>query len=71
MKTIGFGLVGCGIWGSIHASTYQASPLVDLVAVCDQNRDRARQFAEKYGFEFVTSEDISLKLKQMDLIIPF
>ncbi len=27
--------------------------------------------AEKYGFKYVTPEDISEKLKQMDLVIPF
>ena len=56
MTTIGIGLIGCGIWGSIHARTYSASPLVNLVAVCDQNRDRAKQFADKYGFTSFTSD---------------
>ena len=56
MDTIGIGLIGCGLWGSIHARTYYASPLVKRVAVCDQNRDRARQFAEKYGFNSYTSD---------------
>ena len=56
MNTIGIGLIGCGLWGSIHARTYNASPLVKLVAVCDQNRDRAKQFAEKYGFNSYTSD---------------
>ncbi len=27
--------------------------------------------AEKHGFEYVSPEDVSEKLKQMDLIIPF
>jgi predicted dehydrogenase len=55
MKTTGFGLIGCGIWGSVHAMTYAASPYVDLLAVCDQNVDRARETAEKYQVKkFVT-----------------
>jgi predicted dehydrogenase len=56
MNTLGIGLIGCGIWGSVHARTYAASPLVKLVAVCDQNRDRAQQFKEKYGFTSFTSD---------------
>ena len=56
MNSIGIGLIGCGLWGSIHARTYAASPLVNLVAVCDQNRDRAQLFAEKYGFTSFTSD---------------
>ena len=56
METIGIGLIGCGLWGSIHARTYYASPLVNLVSVCDKNRDRSQQFAEKYGFSSFTSD---------------
>jgi predicted dehydrogenase len=56
MDNIGIGLIGCGLWGSVHARTYAASPSVNRIAVCDQYRDRARQFAEKYGFASFTSE---------------
>jgi predicted dehydrogenase len=56
MKTIGFGLIGCGLWGSIHARTYQASPLVRGIAVCDQDKGRAGNFAEKYGFSSYTTD---------------
>lgn len=55
MKTIGIGLIGCGLWGSIHARTYQASPLARLIAVCDQDRDRASQFTKNYGFNSYTT----------------
>lgn len=55
MKTIGIGLIGCGVWGSIHARTYKASPLVRMIAVCDQDMDRASQFAKKYGFNSYTT----------------
>jgi len=56
MKKIGIGLIGCGLWGSIHARTYQASPLVKSMAVCDQDLDRAIQFAKKYGFNSYTTD---------------
>jgi predicted dehydrogenase len=55
MKTIGIGLIGCGLWGSIHARTYKASPLVRLITVCDQDIDRASQFAKNYGFNSYTT----------------
>jgi predicted dehydrogenase len=51
MKKIGFGLIGCGTWGSIHARTYRASPFVRLVQVCDQDEGRAAHFAQEYGAE--------------------
>ena len=56
METIGIGLIGCGLWGTIHARTYAASSLVRLVAVCDKDVDRARQFAKKFGFTSFTSD---------------
>jgi predicted dehydrogenase len=49
MDTIGIGLIGCGLWGSIHAQTYSTSPNVKLVTACDQDRERAKQFSQKYG----------------------
>ena len=55
MKTFGIGLIGCGLWGSIHARTYKASPLVRLITVCDQDLDRAGQFAKNYGFSSYTT----------------
>jgi predicted dehydrogenase len=48
METTGFGIIGCGIWGSVHARTYAASPHVKLVAVCDQNKERAEKVANTY-----------------------
>jgi predicted dehydrogenase len=51
MDTIGIGLIGCGIWGSIHAQTYVSSPHAKLVTICDKDIERAQQYADKYGSE--------------------
>ena len=56
MKSTGFGLIGCGIWGSVHAMTYTASPDVELVEVCDQNEQRAKETAEKYQVKNYTTD---------------
>lgn len=48
---IGCGLIGCGVWGEVHARTYANSPDVKFVAVCDQNRERARRFAQQFNVE--------------------
>ena len=45
----GFGLIGCGLWGAVHAQTYAASPSAHLVAVCDQQRDRAEKAEQNYA----------------------
>ena len=49
MNTIGIGLIGCGIWGSIHAQTYSSSPHTKIITICDQDRKKARDFSNKYG----------------------
>ncbi len=43
------GIVGAGIWGSMHARAYAQNPLVNLVAICDLDEERARKLAEKHG----------------------
>lgn len=42
-------IVGAGTWGENHAAIYQAHPFAEVVAVCDQNRDRAQALADKRG----------------------
>jgi predicted dehydrogenase len=49
MAGAGFGLIGCGTWGTVHARAYAASPHACLVEVCDENEERARRFAQQYG----------------------
>lgn len=56
MDKIGIGLIGCGIWGSLHAQTYSRSPFTELVTTCDQDGDRAEQFSQKYGSGNYTSD---------------
>lgn len=43
------GIVGAGIWGTVHARAYTQHPSADLVAVCDLDEGRARALAERYG----------------------
>jgi predicted dehydrogenase len=42
-------IVGAGIWGENHAKIYQAHPFCETVAVCDQNRAKAGDLAERLG----------------------
>lgn len=48
-KTLGVALVGCGLFGEVHAETYAAFHLADLRAVCDIDAERAEAFAQRYG----------------------
>lgn len=47
--TKGFGVIGTGLWGEFHALVYSRHAGAQLVAVCDANKQRAEQIAEKYG----------------------
>jgi predicted dehydrogenase len=49
MERVGFGVIGAGLFGENHALVYSRLPGVELVAVCDQNGERAREVAEGYG----------------------
>lgn len=49
MDRIGFGVIGAGLFGENHALVYSRLPGVELIAVCDQNEERAREVAERYG----------------------
>ena len=35
VERLGFGLIGTGLWGEMHAKTYALSDEVELKAVCD------------------------------------
>jgi predicted dehydrogenase len=43
------GVVGAGIWGTMHIRAYAQNPMAELSAICDLDEDRARQIAVKYG----------------------
>jgi predicted dehydrogenase len=49
MERVGFGVIGAGLFGENHAVVYSRLPGVELVAVCDQNEERAKEIAERYG----------------------
>ncbi|RJP66945.1 MAG: gfo/Idh/MocA family oxidoreductase [Ignavibacteriales bacterium] len=52
-KEIGFGLIGSGGWGDVHARTLSQSANSKLVAICDLNLEQAKQSAAKYNISSV------------------
>jgi predicted dehydrogenase len=42
-------IVGAGIWGENHAKIYKAHPFCEVVAICDQQKDKAQAVAGKMG----------------------
>jgi predicted dehydrogenase len=41
-------IIGAGTWGEAHANIYAAHPNVELIAICDLNKEKADQFARKH-----------------------
>lgn len=51
MKTSKFAIVGVGGWGRQHVATYLDHPLVELVAICDQNPETLEKVGQQTGVE--------------------
>ncbi len=50
------GIVGAGVWGSMHAQAYAQHPSAQLVAICDLDRERAEQLAARFGAAHVFTD---------------
>ena len=48
---ISLGLVGLGAFGSSFAPLFKSHPLVDRIALCDQEPDRLSRWAQRHSFD--------------------
>jgi GNAT superfamily N-acetyltransferase len=72
-EMVRIGIVGAGIWGSMHARAYTQNPMVELVAVCDLDKQKAIQLARKYGHPQVFTnldEMLELELDGISVVTP-
>jgi predicted dehydrogenase len=49
MSSVGFGVIGAGTWGELHARVYASTPGAHLAAICDANEHRAQRVALSCG----------------------
>src|SRR5438067_1493207 len=56
MQEMGFGVIGVGTWGEMHARVYASTPGARLEAVCDADGDRARRVGEACGADRITTD---------------
>ena len=69
MKKIRVGLIGLGFSGSLHADAYAAiNDKVDLVAVCDTDKEKAVMMASCYGAKAYTDFKKMLKKEKLDAV---
>jgi predicted dehydrogenase len=65
MRRVRTGIIGCGKVGQIHARALAGLAESELVAVCDSQGERARDFAARYGAR--AFEDSGVMLAQAGL----
>jgi predicted dehydrogenase len=69
IKPIGYGIIGAGIWGSLHVRTLGPDPRINLVALCDVDGDRARAVAAQHDIPKVfTSYDEMLEDAEIEAV---
>jgi len=67
--TLGYGIVGCGVIAPWHARAVANIPDVELVAVCDVEREKAEQLKQEFGAKHVyTSYERMLTGDDLDII---
>lgn len=49
VKRVSVGIVGAGLWGSVHAEALATSPYARVVGICDRDRAKAERLAEAWG----------------------
>jgi predicted dehydrogenase len=49
VNDVGFGVIGAGTWGELHARVYADTPGASLAGVCDLNRERAQKVSRLLG----------------------
>ena len=61
-------VIGLGPIGNLHAKIYQEDELVELVGVCDIQRDRAEAAGAKFGVPYYLDTEVMLKELKPDLV---
>jgi predicted dehydrogenase len=70
LKKVRVGIVGVGYIGQVHIASYQASPLCELVAICDVNEKLANEMQQKYHVPHVyTSQEQMQDKENLDAIV--
>jgi predicted dehydrogenase len=74
MKPIGVGIVGCGRISDLHELGYRDHEDARIVAVCDSNRQRAKQQAGYWGVDRIYSDFGELlgdpRIDLVELLVP-
>ena len=68
-NSINVAVIGVGGWGSNFLRVFSELNKCKLVAVCDVNLNRVKDFSQKYGVEYFTDYKLMLKkVKELDAV---
>ena len=67
-EKLGYGIVGCGIWGKVHAECLEETEEAKLVAVSNRSPQRGLELAQKYHVDYYSDYREMLKRPDIDLI---
>ena len=68
-KKLKVGIIGCGNISHSHTQAYKNNPNVELIACCDINEQRAKDYAKSYGIPHAFgSVDEMLKMEELDAV---
>jgi predicted dehydrogenase len=67
-SSLRYGVIGCGVIGATHAEAVSGLPDVQLVAVCDEARERAENLAARYGATAYTDLHEMLASERLDVV---
>jgi predicted dehydrogenase len=69
MKELAFGVIGTGFWAHYQMAAWKEVPGAGLVAVCDQDRNKAAAAAERFGVPHVfTDAEEMLRSTRLDFV---
>ena len=64
---LGYGIIGCGVIGPWHRTAVQKCEDAELIAVCDIEEEKAKEFVEEIAEEVSVYTDYQKMLKRDDL----
>lgn len=68
MKILKFGILGCGTIGDVHARALKEADGAELVAFCDVNEDRVKEYSSKYGVKAYSDYNEMLSDPEIDAV---
>ncbi len=67
-KKFGFGIIGCGAIGDIHAKSINNTDGAKLIAVSDIDLEKAKKYSQKYNVKYYQDYTKLLECKDIDVV---